>query len=41
MALVEVVRTVTTSEQTFKRVFAFAASLRKEPSLRKTTPASS
>jgi len=31
MALVEVVRTVTTSEQTFKRVFAFAASLRKEP----------
>ena len=31
MALVEVVRTVTTSEQTFKRAFAFAASLRKEP----------
>src|SRR6266508_3551144 len=31
MPLVEVVRTVTTSEQTFKRVFAFAASLRKEP----------
>jgi 3-hydroxybutyryl-CoA dehydrogenase len=31
MALVEVVRTVTTSEETFKRAFAFAASLRKEP----------
>jgi 3-hydroxybutyryl-CoA dehydrogenase len=31
MALVEVVRTVTTSEETFKRVFSFAASLRKEP----------
>jgi 3-hydroxybutyryl-CoA dehydrogenase len=31
MALVEVVRTVTTSEQTFKRAFTFAASLRKEP----------
>jgi len=31
MALVEVVRTVTTSEQTFKQAFAFAASLRKEP----------
>jgi 3-hydroxybutyryl-CoA dehydrogenase len=31
MALVEVVRTVTTSEQTFKRAFAFAASLGKEP----------
>jgi len=30
MALVEVVRTVTTSEETFKRAFAFAASLRKE-----------
>ncbi|HTI05660.1 MAG TPA: 3-hydroxybutyryl-CoA dehydrogenase [Gemmatimonadales bacterium] len=31
MPLVEVVRTVTTSEETFKRAFAFAASLRKEP----------
>ena len=31
MALVEVVRTVTTSEDTFKRAFGFAASLRKEP----------
>lgn len=31
MALVEVVRTVTTSAETFKRAFAFAASLRKEP----------
>jgi len=31
MPLVEVVRTVTTSEQTFKRAFAFAASLGKEP----------
>jgi 3-hydroxybutyryl-CoA dehydrogenase len=31
MALVEVVRTVTTSEETFKRAFSFAASLRKEP----------
>jgi len=31
MPLVEVVRTVTTSEQTFKRAFSFAASLRKEP----------
>ena len=31
MALVEVVRTVTTSEETFKRAFTFAASLRKEP----------
>lgn len=31
MALVEVVRTVTTSEATFKRAFAFATSLRKEP----------
>jgi 3-hydroxybutyryl-CoA dehydrogenase len=31
MALVEVVRTVTTSEETFKRAFMFAASLRKEP----------
>ena len=31
MPLVEVVRTVTTSEGTFKRAFAFAASLRKEP----------
>ena len=31
MQLVEVVRTVTTSEETFKRAFAFAASLRKEP----------
>ena len=31
MALVEVVRTVTTSDATFKRAFAFAASLGKEP----------
>ena len=31
MPLVEVVRTVTTSEETFKRAFSFAASLRKEP----------
>jgi 3-hydroxybutyryl-CoA dehydrogenase len=31
MALVEVVRTVTTTEETFKRAYAFAASLRKEP----------
>ena len=31
MPLVEVVRTVTTTEETFKRAFAFAASLRKEP----------
>ena len=31
MALVEVVRTVTTSEETFKRAFAFATALRKEP----------
>jgi 3-hydroxybutyryl-CoA dehydrogenase len=31
MPLVEVVRTVTTSEATFKRAFAFAASLGKEP----------
>jgi len=31
MALVEVVRTVTTSEETFKRTFAFARSLGKEP----------
>jgi len=31
MALVEVVRTVTTSEETFKRAFTFAASLHKEP----------
>ena len=31
MALVEVVRTVTTSAETFKRAFSFAASLRKEP----------
>ena len=31
MALVEVVRTVTTSEEAFKRAFSFAASLRKEP----------
>jgi 3-hydroxybutyryl-CoA dehydrogenase len=31
MALVEVVRTVTTSAETFKRAFAFAASLGKEP----------
>jgi 3-hydroxybutyryl-CoA dehydrogenase len=31
MQLVEVVRTVTTSEATFRRAFAFAASLRKEP----------
>ena len=31
MTLVEVVRTVTTSEETFGRAFAFATSLRKEP----------
>ncbi len=31
MPLVEVVRTVTTSEETFKRAFAFAKSLGKEP----------
>src|SRR6266566_412 len=31
MALVEVVRTVTTSEETFRRSFAFAKSLAKEP----------
>ena len=31
MPLVEVVRTVTPSEETFKRAFMFAASLRKEP----------
>ena len=31
MPLVEVVRTVTTSDETFKRAFAFAASLGKEP----------
>src|SRR5437762_13024767 len=31
MPLVEVVRTVTTSEETFKRAFGFAASLGKEP----------
>jgi len=31
MALVEVVRTITTSEQTFKRAFASAVSLGKEP----------
>ena len=31
MKLVEVVRTVTTSEETFKRAFDFAASLGKEP----------
>src|SRR5216110_1198117 len=31
MPLVEVVRTVTTSEETFKRAFAFARSLGKEP----------
>src|SRR5213592_2491968 len=37
MPLVEVVRTVTTSEETFKRAFAFAASLRKEPVAAKDT----
>jgi 3-hydroxybutyryl-CoA dehydrogenase len=31
MQLVEVVRTVTTSEETFRRAYAFAASLGKEP----------
>jgi len=31
MALVEVVRTVTTSDQTFRNAFSFAASLGKEP----------
>ncbi|HYU29828.1 MAG TPA: 3-hydroxybutyryl-CoA dehydrogenase [Gemmatimonadales bacterium] len=37
MPLVEVVRTVTTSAETFKRAFAFAASLRKEPVAAKDT----
>src|SRR2546428_251750 len=37
MALVEVVRTVTTSEETFKRAFGFAASLGKEPIAAKDT----
>jgi hypothetical protein len=37
MPLVEVVRTVTTSEETFKRAFGFAASLRKEPIAAKDT----
>jgi len=37
MALVEVVRTVTTSAETFKRAFAFAASLGKEPIAAKDT----
>ena len=37
MQLVEVVRTVTTSEQTFDRVFAFARSLGKEPVAAKDT----
>ncbi len=37
MALVEVVRTVTTSEETFRRAFAFAASLGKEPIAAKDT----
>lgn len=37
MGLVEVVRTVTTSEETFKRAFAFAASLGKEPVAAKDT----
>ena len=37
MPLVEVVRTVTTSDETFKRAFAFAASLGKEPVAAKDT----
>ncbi|HKC48766.1 MAG TPA: 3-hydroxybutyryl-CoA dehydrogenase [Gemmatimonadales bacterium] len=37
MQLVEVVRTVTTSEETFRRAFAFAGSLRKEPIAAKDT----
>src|SRR3989442_4392419 len=37
MALVEVVRTVTTSTETFKRAFAFAASLGKDPVAAKDT----
>jgi len=37
MQLVEVVRTVTTSEATFKRAFAFARSLGKEPVAAKDT----
>jgi len=37
MQLVEVVRTVTTSEETFRRAFAFAASLGKEPITAKDT----
>ena len=37
MPLVEVVRTVTTSEQTFARAFAFARSLGKEPVAAKDT----
>jgi 3-hydroxybutyryl-CoA dehydrogenase len=37
MPLVEVVRTVTTSEQTFRRAFAFAKSLGKEPVAAKDT----
>ncbi|MGH7568569.1 MAG: 3-hydroxyacyl-CoA dehydrogenase family protein [Gemmatimonadales bacterium] len=37
MALVEVVRTVTTSEEAFRRAFAFAKSLGKEPVAAKDT----
>jgi 3-hydroxybutyryl-CoA dehydrogenase len=37
MQLVEVVRTVTTSEETFRRAYAFAASLGKEPIAAKDT----
>ncbi|MGH7700343.1 MAG: 3-hydroxyacyl-CoA dehydrogenase family protein [Gemmatimonadales bacterium] len=37
MALVEVVRTVTTSEETFRRAFAFATSLGKQPVAAKDT----
>src|SRR6184192_380045 len=37
MPLVEVVRTVTTSEETFERAFAFARSLGKEPVAAKDT----
>jgi 3-hydroxybutyryl-CoA dehydrogenase len=37
MPLVEVVRTVTTSEETFRRAFAFAQSLGKEPVAAKDT----
>ena len=41
MQLVEVVRTVTTSEETFERAFAFARAWARRPSRRRTTPGSS